>query len=74
MVAGAFEARAQSQKEALQAELNSLQAAINDFNARCTGVGSRSNAALYNQCAAEKARLSQWQDDLMRRAKQANGQ
>ncbi len=73
MVAVSYEARAQTpQQVAFQQELARLQSAIDAFNSRCVGARSRTDAALYQQCAAEKARLSAWQTDLNRRVNDAN--
>jgi invasion protein IalB len=72
MVGVSYEARAQTPEQAaLQQELVRLQAAVGAFNSRCTGAHSRSDAALYQECAAEKSRLVTWQSDLQRRASAA---
>jgi len=73
IVGVSHEARAQTpQQKELQQESVRLQSAIDAFNSRCTGARSRTDAALYQSCAAEKARLMAWQSDFSKRLEKTN--
>jgi hypothetical protein len=49
---------------ACAARAQAFQDRVDKFNRRCSGVGSVSQAALYQSCAAEKAALSAEQNKI----------
>jgi hypothetical protein len=49
---------------ACAARAQAFGAKVDSFNRRCAGVGSTSQAALYQSCAAEKAALSAEQNKI----------